>query len=65
MQFIDLQKQYSLIKDDVLNEINQVLDSGQYIMGSKIQELETQLAKIKQVVLDQIVNDLQKSTESI
>lgn len=40
MQFIDLKKQYQLIKDDVLNEINQVLDSGQYIMGDKVPELE-------------------------
>lgn len=40
MQFIDLKKQYELIKDDVLNEINQVLDSGQYIMGDKVRELE-------------------------
>lgn len=40
MQFIDLKKQYELIKDDVLNEINQVLDSGQYIMGDKVPELE-------------------------
>ena len=43
MQFIDLKKQYSLIKEDVLKEINEVLDSGQYIMGNKIQELEDQL----------------------
>ncbi len=40
MQFIDLKKQYELIKDDVLTEINQVLDSGQYIMGDKVRELE-------------------------
>lgn len=40
MQFIDLKKQYQLIKDDVQREINEVLDSGQYIMGNKVQELE-------------------------
>ena len=44
MQFIDLKKQYELIKEDVLSEINQVLDSGQYILGSKVAELETLLA---------------------
>jgi UDP-2-acetamido-2-deoxy-ribo-hexuluronate aminotransferase len=44
MQFIDLKKQYQLIKDDVMNEINQVLDSGQFIMGDKIPELEGVLA---------------------
>lgn len=44
MQFIDLKKQYELIKSDVQAEINQVLDSGQYIMGSKVAELENVLA---------------------
>lgn len=44
MQFIDLKQQYNLIKADVLNEINQVLDSGQYIMGGKVAELEQVLA---------------------
>ena len=44
MQFIDLKKQYELIKSDVQTEINQVLDSGQYIMGSKVAELEKVLA---------------------
>ena len=44
MQFIDLKKQYQLIKDDVQKEINEVLDSGQYIMGNKVQELESTLA---------------------
>lgn len=44
MQFIDLKAQYKLIKDDVNREINEVLDSGQYIMGTKVQELEKLLA---------------------
>ena len=44
MQFIDLKQQYELIKEDVLGEINQVLDSGQYIMGAKVGELEQVLA---------------------
>lgn len=44
MQFIDLKTQYNKIKDDVQKEINEVLDSGQYIMGSKVQELENTLA---------------------
>lgn len=44
MQFIDLKKQYGFIKDDVLKEINEVLDSGQYIMGDKVPQLETVLA---------------------
>lgn len=45
MQFVDLKKQYQLIKEDVLNEINQVLDSGQYIMGDKVPQLEQVLAE--------------------
>lgn len=40
MQFIDLKKQYQYIKEDVLKEINEVLDSGQYILGKKVNELE-------------------------
>ena len=45
MQFIDLKKQYSLIKNDVLSGINEVLDSGQYILGEKVRELEKKLAE--------------------
>ncbi|KTD34238.1 aminotransferase WecE [Legionella moravica] len=44
MQFIDLKKQYSLIENDVLKSIKNVLDHGQYIMGPEITELEKQLA---------------------
>jgi UDP-2-acetamido-2-deoxy-ribo-hexuluronate aminotransferase len=44
MQFIDLKQQYHLIKEDVLTQINEVLDSGQYIMGDKVPELESVLA---------------------
>ncbi len=44
MDFIDLKSQYKRIKEDVLKEINEVLDSGQYIMGTKVKELETLLA---------------------
>ena len=43
MQFIDLKKQYASIKEDVLNEISQVLDSGNFILGSKVKELESEL----------------------
>lgn len=44
MQFIDLKKQYDVIKEDVLREINEVLDSGQYILGEKVKILENELA---------------------
>ncbi len=44
MQFIDLKKQYELIKNDVLIQINKVLDSGQYIMGEQVHKLEEELS---------------------
>ncbi len=44
MQFIDLKTQYSLIENDVLKSIKNVLNHGQYIMGPEIIELEKQLA---------------------
>lgn len=43
MQFIDLKSQYNLIKEDVLNSIETVLDHGQYIMGPEVVELEENL----------------------
>ena len=45
MQFIDLKSQYNLIKEDVLNSIETVLDHGQYIMGPEVIELEEKLAQ--------------------
>ena len=44
MQFIDLGRQYDLIKDQVQAGINEVLDSHGYIMGGAIGALEDQLA---------------------
>ena len=44
MQFIDLKSQYNLVKEDVLNSIEKVLDHGQYIMGPEIDELEEKLS---------------------
>ena len=44
MQFIDLKKQYSLIENDILISIRNVLNHGQYIMGPEITKLEQQLA---------------------
>lgn len=45
MQFIDLKKQYEYIKQDVLDEISQVLDSGQFILGNKVIQLESKLCE--------------------
>jgi dTDP-4-amino-4,6-dideoxygalactose transaminase len=44
MNFIDLKKQYSIIKEQVQTGINNVLEHGMYIMGPEIAELEKKLA---------------------
>ena len=44
MQFIDLKKQYSLLKEQIDANIHAVLDSGMYIMGPEIAQLEKKLA---------------------
>lgn len=44
MEFIDLKTQYKHIKNDVLNEISAVLDSGQFILGDKVKDLELKLS---------------------
>ena len=46
MKFIDLNKQYHLIKSTVNKNIQAVLDHGQYIMGPEVGELERRLAKL-------------------
>lgn len=45
MDFIDLGKQYAVIKDKVDAGIRNVLDSRHFIMGTEISELEEKLAK--------------------
>ena len=44
MQFIDLAAQYQKIAPKVQEKINEVLDSGRYIMGPMVTELEQRLA---------------------
>lgn len=41
---IDLRAQYSGIRDEVLREINDVLESGRYILGPKVKEFEEMAA---------------------
>lgn len=43
---LDLKAQYATIKEDVLRQINQVLDSQRCIGGPKIEELERQIADL-------------------
>lgn len=43
MQFIDLKKQYQVLRDPINSRIQQVLNHGQYIMGPEVKELEAAL----------------------
>ena len=45
MKFIDLEKQYELLKDEIDSNIHDVLNHGQYIMGPEILTLEENLSK--------------------
>ena len=45
MQFIDLKKQQERIREKIESRIKNVLNSGQYIMGPEIKELEKKLAE--------------------
>jgi len=44
MNFIDLDIQYRIIKTSLLKKIEELLDSGKYIMGPQVDELEKTLA---------------------
>ena len=44
MQFIDLKRQYSIIKPQIDLAINKVLNHGQYIHGPEVFKLEAELA---------------------
>ena len=45
MNFIDLNKQQQLIKKEIMNSIERVLEHGQYIQGPEVTTLENQLAQ--------------------
>lgn len=45
MQFINLKRQYELIKDEVNQAIQQVLDEGSFILGPQVGTLEDLLAE--------------------
>ena len=44
MEFIDLKAQYQLLREDIGDAIQRVLDHGQYIMGPEVAQLEGNLA---------------------
>ena len=45
MQFIDLKKQYEVLKEEIDSNIQECLDEGNYIMGSHVKRLEKELAE--------------------
>lgn len=45
MQFIDLKAQYDVLKDEINENIQSVLNSGQYMMGDFVEQLEMELAE--------------------
>jgi len=44
IEFIDLKAQYAVLRDEIAQRMQKVLDHGQYIMGPEVKELETALA---------------------
>lgn len=44
MEFIDLKKQYSILKKEINKNIDKVLNEGSYIMGEEVKILEKKLA---------------------
>ncbi|MBR7141375.1 MAG: DegT/DnrJ/EryC1/StrS aminotransferase family protein [Clostridia bacterium] len=45
MQFIDLKAQYNALKEDINQNIQKVLEQGQFIGGAPVKELEKELAE--------------------
>ena len=48
MEFIDLKVQKDLIREKLLESVADVIDSGQYILGKKVDQLEQALCKFTQ-----------------
>ncbi|MCR6107298.1 DegT/DnrJ/EryC1/StrS family aminotransferase [Salipaludibacillus agaradhaerens] len=49
VSLIDLKRQFSTIKPDILAEFEKVIESGQYILGPYVNELEDEVAERLQV----------------
>ena len=45
MEFIDLKKQYEVLKENIDKAVNQVLTKSNYILGEEVTELEKRLAE--------------------
>lgn len=46
MEFVDLKRQYAMLRADINARIQKVLDHGQFIMGPEVAEMEVTLAGI-------------------
>ncbi|UTR15329.1 DegT/DnrJ/EryC1/StrS family aminotransferase [Salipaludibacillus sp. LMS25] len=49
VSLIDLKRQFSTIKTDILAEVEKVIESGQYILGTHVKKLEEEVAERLQV----------------
>jgi dTDP-4-amino-4,6-dideoxygalactose transaminase len=47
--FVDLKTQYSKIKDEILQGINEVLDNTAYVCGKKVKQFEETFSKLQNV----------------
>lgn len=45
INLVDLKRQFQHVKDEIFLEIEKVIDSGHYILGSKVEELEKKIAE--------------------
>ncbi|MCC3355664.1 DegT/DnrJ/EryC1/StrS family aminotransferase [Bacillus timonensis] len=45
INLVDLRRQFQSVKNEIMYAINEVIDSGQYILGPKVMELEKKIAK--------------------
>lgn len=43
---LDLKQQYAMLKEEILQEISEVCDSQQFILGEKVSRFEEQVAEI-------------------
>ena len=45
VKFFDLKKQNEAVKDEILAEIKEIIDSNQFVLGPKVEELESSVAR--------------------
>ncbi len=45
INLVDLRRQFQSVKSEVLQQVAEVIESGQYVLGSKVNELEAKIAQ--------------------